>query len=346
MWKGRDMTVCALAFLAGDFFGGFITLPPAVYIVAALCPALVAAVRRSGVSMFAALFLLGAAATQVGRMPPAQPETALLRRCREIRETVSDRLSDIISDGDELAVLKALAIGDKSGIRRDVRDEYSNSGAMHLLALSGLHVGIIYKLLGNLLFFFGGSVCMKRIRSAAIVLILWLFAMVSGMSPSISRAVLMITVYELSPLFGARRDGLTALAVSAVLIVLFNPESPRRIGFQLSFLACLALFTFFPWMRRLLNTRSVLLVYVWDTLCLAISCQLFTGPLSYLYFGTFPGYFMVTNLLSIPLVGVILYLIPAALLLSGVPVAGPLSAGLLKASIHLLNNLVATVSSL
>lgn len=346
MWKGRDMAVCALAFLAGDFFSSWLTLPPESYLVAALFSAAAAAVRRSRITLLLTLFLLGATATQVGRMPPTPAETALKQRCNALKDKTSDYLGTILGDGDELAVLKALAIGDRSELPYRLKADYRRSGAMHLLALSGLHVGIIYKLLGYLLFFLGGTPWLRRLRSIVIVLLLWLFAMVSGMSPSIGRAVLMITLYELSPLFGARRDGLTALAVAAILITLFNPEAPRMIGFQLSFMACLAIFTVFPSMRGLLKTECRLLAYVWDCLSLAISCQLFTGPLSYFYFGCFPRYFMVTNLLTVPLVGMAVYLIAASVLTSGIPLIGPLTAEALETSVHMLNYIVSSIASL
>lgn len=346
MWKGRDMVVCALAFLAGDFLGGWLTLPPESYLAAALGAALVAAVRRSRATLLLALTLLGATATQVGRMPPVAVESGLHRRCGQMKERVSDYLGTILEDGDELAVLKALAIGDRSELPRSLRDDYKRSGAMHLLALSGLHVGIIYKLLGYMLFFLGGTRWLQRLKSAVIILMLWLFAMVSGMSPSIARAVLMITIYELAPLFGARRDGLAALSAAAVIITLSDPEAPRQIGFQLSFAACVAIFTVYPWMRGLLSASSRLLGYVWDCLCLAISCQLFTGPVSYCYFGTFPKFFMVTNLLAVPLVGCTMYLVAAAVLTNGNPVVGPMTAEALKMAVHLLNSLVLAISSL
>jgi len=147
-------------------------------------------------------------------------------------------------------------------------------------------------------------------------------------------------------IFALARTAVLALSVAAVVITVFEPEAPRQIGFQLSFAACIAIFTIFPWMRGLLVTSSRLLGYVWDCLCLAISCQLLTGPISYLYFGTFPRFFMVTNLLTVPLVGLIMYLIAAALLSAGIPFAGPLAAGLLEASVKLLNLLVAGIATL
>ena len=97
---------------------------------------------------------------------------------------------------------------------------------MHLLALSGLHVGIIYKLVELMLFFIGGSVVAKRLKSLIIVLLLWGFAITTGLSSSIFRAVLMITIHELSGWRYSDRDGLTSLAASALIITIFNPEAP------------------------------------------------------------------------------------------------------------------------
>ena len=111
---------------------------------------------------------------------------------------------------------------------------------MHLLALSGLHVGLIYALLRWLLTPLGGHRVARLLRSAVILLLLWTYALITGLSASIARAVLMITLYEISGHLSGDRDGLSALAGSALLLMLFDPESPRDIGFQLSYTAVLS----------------------------------------------------------------------------------------------------------
>lgn len=243
-------------------------------------------------------------------------------------------------------MIRALTVGDKSGLSRDIKAGYRKIGAAHLLALSGLHVGIIYKLMDGLLFFLSGSFFLKRLKSCVILVLIWAFVFMSGFSSSIAWAAVMITVYEISVAFHTGKDGLTSLGISALMIAIFNPESPRQLSFQLSFCACLAIFSIYPRLSGRLATSSRLLRYVWQSLSLAIACQIGPAPLSLLVFGTFPRYFMVTNLLTVPLVGGIMYLAAASLALY--PFVGPDSfpATLLTFAVRLLNYIVTTVANL
>lgn len=354
--KGREISFCTLAFLAGDFFGGWLTLPPLLYLFLALGAAVAASQAafrlRRGWAVVAAFFLLGAAAVQVGRMPPSGGETLLQMRCAQLRDLASERIGRLAAagggsaDGEGSAVLKALATGDKSEIPYSLKEDYRRSGAMHLLALSGLHVGIIYKILCGMFFFLGNSIPARRLRSLTVLLALWGFALMTGLSPSIARASLMITVYEISPLARSGRDGITSLSVAALLICLADPEAPRSIGFQLSFCACLSLFTLFPLLRSLMKTRTAAMRYVWECLCVAISCQAATAPLSFYYFGTFPRYFLVTNLLAVPVAAAVLYLTAASLLFSPLPWLSAISSHLLGRALSMLNAVVKVVADL
>ena len=346
MKKGREISFCALAFLAGDFFGGWLTLPPMLYLALSLLSA-AALLRCRRMMLFAAAFLLlGAASVQVSRMPPVRGETLWESRCATLKSRASERLGELVGEGDELAVLRAISIGDRGDLTRELKADYRRGGAMHLLALSGLHVGIIYKMLCWMLFFLGGGLIFRRLRSILVLLALWGFAAISGLSPSIARATLMITIYEISSFFRSGRDGINSLSVAALLICLADPEAPRSIGFQLSFCACLSLFTLFPFLRGLLKAKTAALRYVWDSVCVAVSCQAATAPLSYLYFGTFPRYFLITNLLAVPVAAAVLYLLAASLLLSPLPWLSGKASFLLGEALSLLNKTIATVAGL
>lgn len=346
MGKGRFLICLTSAFLAGDFIGGWLTFPPAVWLSAAIVSALLAAVKPSCVTIIIAFLPLGAASLQICRMPPQSGESRIETEAAAAKERFSAFLDGIMEEGDETAILKALAIGDKSDVDRELKNNYKKSGAMHLLALSGLHVGIIYKLLTYALFFLGFSLTLRKIRTAAILSFLWTFALISGLSPSIFRAALMITIYELSGSFGAGRDGLNALAASALIITLLDAEAPRQVGFQLSFCAVLSLMTIYPKLRRLLKSGSALLNRIWDLLAVSISCQLTTGVISWLYFGSFPIYFMVTNLLTVPLVGVVMYLIAGTLAALPFPTLERCLSAALQLSLKLLNRIVETIANL
>lgn len=346
MEKGRTVVWCALVFLAGDFVGGWLTLPPELYLVMASLAAVAALLVRRPAACVLALLLLGAASVQLGRMPPQRGQSRLKQRSMAVRDDISSFMDGMMPEGDELAVMKALTIGDKSSLDRELKGSYSRSGAMHLLALSGLHIGIIYKLLDVMLFFLGGSLRLRRLKSCLIVTALWTFALITGLSPSIARASLMITVYELSSFLHSRRDGLTALGISALIITLFDPEAPRQIGFQLSFCACLSIFVLYPRLSGMLSTRSRLLRYVWQCICLAIVCQIGTGPLSYHYFHTFPRYFMITNLLTVPLVAATMYVSAASFVIFSISGDSSTVLVVLRFLLGILNGIVSHIADI
>lgn len=352
MRKGRTILHFALVFVAGDFLGAYLTLPPFFYLfftlAIALCALTVSGKEsvRYALLMLAAL-MLGAAACQVGRMPPQPAEPALRQAATRARAAFSAYLGSLLPEGDELAVVRALAIGDKGSLTRDLRAVYRDSGAMHLLALSGLHVGIIYGILSLALAPLGGFRHLRRLRVALILSFLWIFAIVSGLSPSILRAVLMITLFEISQFISGVRNGPAALALSAILSVLLNPEAPRELSFQLSYSAVAGIYLLYPRLKLLLATRSRLLNYIWTTACIAISCQLTCGLLAFLHFGTFPRYFLVTNLLAVPLATVVMYIL-AATLLSALALPGVQIwlAGTLEFALRLLNYILSVISGL
>lgn len=346
MWKGRTVILCAAALLVGNFIGDWISLPPPFYFILAVVFALLSLLWQKKVLLLLTMLLLGAASLQISRIPAQRRRSYLAARSAEMKNKFSDYLATVFPEGDELEMARALSIGDKSTLDRGLKNSYKASGAMHLLALSGLHVGIIYVLLGILLSLLGGNIVCRIIRSALTLIFLWSYAFISGMSNSICRAVIMITVYELSQFTSGEKEGPSALSVSAIIITLIHPEAPREIGFQLSYCAVISIYTLYPRLKQLLNARTRVLKYVWNSLSISISCQLTTGVIAYLYFGTFPFYFMITNLLAIPLVGLSLYLTAGAVILYKIPYLGRWLAFAAKTVIHIMNEIIIIISSL
>ena len=344
--RGREIIFCTIFFLVGNCLGGWVPAAPLPYLLlAAVSASLALRFRNAGVILLCFL-LLGVSGIQINLCTQDEAPSAIADLAARCKRSFSLFLERFVPPGDELAILKALAIGDKSDITRSLRQVYREAGAMHLLALSGLHVGIIYGIAVLALSFLGGSTPAKVFRSAVILLFLWGYAIVSGLSPSICRAVVMITVYEISVLATNGRDGLTSLAVSALLITLFSPAAPRNIGFQLSYSAVLAIHTVHPRLNGLLDTKSRLLKAVWGSLSIAISCQATCGVLGWLYFGTFPRYFLLTNLLAVPLATVVMYLIAAAIVSSALPGMSGICAAFLEKTIWLLNKVLEIISGL
>ena len=353
MWQGREIVACTLALLAGNLLGDALPLPPWMYLVLSLTISLVALRRPALPWLLLCLAGLGAASVQIGRMPPAEGPSAIMLWAAGRKAAFAAWLGRLLPPGDELAVLRALAIGDRSALTRDLRAAYRESGAMHLLALSGLHVGLIYALLRQLLAPLGGHQAARLLRSTIILSLLWAYSLITGLSASISRAVLMISFYEISGHLSGDRDALSALFGSALILLLADPEVPRDIGFQLSYTAVLSILLLHPWLKDRLQTRSRLLKRIWELLSVSICCQATCGVLAWLYFGNFPRYFLLTTLLAIPLTTAVMYTIAATVatnaLSSLLPALTTLSGAaskLLAWLLHLLNTIIRLISEL
>lgn len=223
-------------------------------------------------------------------------------------------------DGDELAVLSALTIGDKTDLSESVRESYSIAGASHILALSGLHIGLLCALL---LFILkplaergktGRCVC-----AVLLFLLLWAFAFLTGLSPSVVRSVTMFSLLTVAGMFGRQSFSLNTLAATAWIMLLCNPVWLFDVGFQLSFVAVISILLLQPLVFRLFTMKTKIGKYVWGILSVSIAAQVGTAPLIMFYFSRFSTHFLLTNLVVIPLVTIILYV--AVLMLFLTPVS-------------------------
>ena len=222
--------------------------------------------------------------------------------------------------GDELAVLSALTIGDKTELSESVRESYSIAGASHILALSGLHIGLLYAFL----FFILRPVARKGrtgrcVRSVSLLVLLWAFAFFTGLSPSVVRSVTMFSILALADVFGRQPFSLNTLAVTAWLMLLCNPAGLFDVGFQLSFLAVASILLIQRPVYRLFAVRNRVGKSVWGLMSVSIAAQIGTAPLVMFYFSRFSVHFLLTNLLVIPLITIILYAAIFMLLLTSFP---------------------------
>ncbi len=230
---------------------------------------------------------------------------------------------------DTNAILKALIIGDRSDIPSHITDAFKESGASHILALSGLHLGMIYGIAVKAFSFIGNSPSARFIRSTATVSACGAYTLAVGAGPSIVRAFLFILIGETARMTGRFRSIGTALMTSLLIHLAIAPESIREAGFQLSYAAMAGIAFIFPWLRTFWpenrsegnnGRRPRPIRWIWETAALSISCQITTGPLAYMYFGTFPIHFLLTNLIALPLTGLIIPFALAVLCLSSLDI--------------------------
>ena len=255
------------------------------------------------------------------------------------RAKLLDRLSESGVDGSVYAVVAAMTLGDKSQLTKELRDTYAVSGASHILALSGLHLGIIYTLLSLLL----SRRRWQVISQVVIIVCIWLFVFLVGLSASVVRSAVMVTVYALLSLGHRDKLSVNTLAFAAIVMLLFNPLSLFDVGFQLSFMAVLAILLFYPLFENLWSQPFLLdhRVFRWLWTMLAVSCaaQIGVAPLIAYYFGRFSCYFLLANLVVVPAAALILYLSLSVLLI-------PSLAYLLIYIVDTLNQLLVSIAAL
>ena len=294
----------------------------------------------TGLSMFIAFIALFLSTSLLLHKPIRQSRTARLlaaismffcgiicRKTSMICEcSTADTLSDLaapalriftglteslpFTDKDCNAFLKALICGDRSGLSDYITDSFRESGASHILALSGLHLGIIYMMIRRGLSILGNNPAARRIRSAVTILLCFGYTFMTGAGPSLSRALIFVILNETGTMLDRVHD-LRQVFYSALLIQLaISPSASASIGFQLSYAAMAGIVFIYPVLRESFPSGSPL-KKIWNLASMSIACQITTAPLVWLRFRTFPLYFLITNLICIPLTGAI---IPASVL--------------------------------
>lgn len=245
------------------------------------------------------------------------------------------------------AVVKALAYGYQDEIPAEIEESFRQSGAIHLLALSGMHLGLLYGLLLKLFALIGNSPTAKRIRSTVIIVALWAFTIFTGCGVSILRAAVMFSVYEAGVLAGRRRNGLNALSLSAIIITVADQSAPSGISFQLSYAAMTAIFLIFPHLRAIVKTRNRISGRIADACAMTIACQATTAPIIMLHFGTFAFFSLLANLLCAPIVSVAMLLIPSVMIIQDTAnaILG-LPSRILETAIDVFIRINATISNL
>lgn len=273
--------------------------------------------------------------------------TVLYRLAASYRTQIENLYRRLGIEGDELAVLSALTLGDKTDLSESVRESYSVAGVSHVLALSGLHIGLLYALAFFLLrpLLLGGQ-SGRVLRSLLLILLLWLFAFFTGLSPSVVRSAAMFSIWALADLCGRQSFSLNTLALTAWLMLLVRPVWLFDVGFQLSFAAVLSILLFQPFLYRLCPVRHRAGTYLWGLVSVSVAAQLGTAPLVLFYFSRFSTHFLLTNLLVVPLVTLILYVAVVLLLLTPMSGLQAVAAVGLEKMLRMLNLLVRWVEQL
>lgn len=231
----------------------------------------------------------------------------LKQKASEYRQKILRRYQQWGFSDDERALLSALTVGYRNDLNENLQETYRTAGVAHLLALSGMHVAILWGLLHWLMDPLERFQMSRRIKGLLIILSLWGFAFLVGLSPSVVRAVIMCTLMTITRIAGGRVLSLNSLTVAAFFMLAYNPFYLFDIGFQLSFLATFSIIALYPYLSRYFVKRHPILRFLWGIIALSLVAQAGTAPLSIYYFSRFPVHFLWANLLAVPLVMSILY---------------------------------------
>lgn len=205
-------------------------------------------------------------------------------------------------------LVKALILGVRNDIGTEQRDAFARSGTMHVLAVSGMHVGLIYWILSKSLLWLGNRRMARWGRGILVLTCLWLFAGLAGGSPSIVRAAIMFSVFTIADSSGRPSEPLNSIGFAALVLLLWDPSMLWQLGFQLSFLAVLGIIVFYKPLMGLWSPSTFVAHYLWSAVCVTLAAQVATTPVSMLAFGAFPTWFLPANLVVVLASTVAIYL--------------------------------------
>lgn len=364
----RGVVTYIAAFLAGILGAGYISFPPVITLtlLSAVCvflfPFLLLNKKYyrsrifvvvahsilfvSGITHFA---VTGSRSSGSGNgLPPP------------LKEEVTRSLRKMIPDDKAYATLLAITLGDKKELPRELKEAYGKSGGMHILALSGLHMGIIYLFVTTLFSFLNFTHRTRIIRSLLSVAVILAYGHMTGFQPSVQRAIIMLLIYNMLSLSGRSCTRYNIILISAFYMTVTDPGQLFAIGFQLSFAAVAGIAFVYPVLdaafmhfspgKKLIYSfnlqdmgRQALyrcIRWVWRVTAISVSCQITTLPFTLYYFGNFSPFFLLTNLAAIPVATAVLYTFIPAILLQKIPFAGEVAGGLLQGLLKLLNSII------
>lgn len=271
---------------------------------------------------------------------------SITRFAHEVSRKFINILNENGLKGQEFAVASALILGQNDMLDNETRQAYSGSGVTHILSVSGLHVGVIFIIINFLLGFMKTKGAQLYMKTLIILITIWAYALLTGMSPPVMRSAAMFTFISFGNASKRYVHIINSLAVSAVLLLLIDPLMISNIGFQLSYLAIVGIVFINKPIADLLNPKNKIVDQIWGLIAVSIAAQIATAPLTMLYFHQFPIYFIPANLIAIPLSFLAIYSGVAVLVTSAIPLISNLLGVLTNYLLLFLNYSVGFIEQL
>lgn len=262
------------------------------------------------------------------------------------REKIVALLKKYIPGTKEAGLAEAMLIGYKEDLDKKLVQSYSDTGVVHIIAISGLHLGLIYWLLMGLCKPLSKYKTGRIVQPILIIAGLWLFSGIAGASPSVLRSAVMFTCIVIGAYINRKTSIFNSLAASAFLLLCFNPIWLWDAGFQLSYAAVLSLAVFYKSIYNLLFIPNKLLDFIWKSICVTLAAQILTVPVSVYHFHQFPNLFLIANLLAVPLSGIIIIGEIILCLASILPIVATTVGYLLHYTIYWLNTFIEQVGNM
>lgn len=263
-----------------------------------------------------------------------------------LRDLLLGKLKKFIDDPDELGVAGALLLGYEDWLDPELELSYTGAGVLHVLCVSGMHVGLIYAVLAYLLSFMENKKWLRPFMFSLLLFFLWFYALVTGFSPSVVRAAAMFTFVVMGKWLNREANIYNLLCSSCILLFAMNPFLIMSAGFQLSFLAVCGIVFIHKMILPILKVSNRFLFMIWELISVSIAAQITTVPLSLLLFHQFPNYFLIGNLLIIPLSTIVMYSGLIFLLTDWIPYLGWFVGCCTTIGISWLNSLVVLIGNL
>jgi competence protein ComEC len=262
------------------------------------------------------------------------------------RDYVLQTFKKYIPGNIESGMAEALLVGYKDDLDKGLVEQYANTGVVHIIAISGMHLALIYGLL-VIVFKPLRKTRMGKFASAILIIVaLWAFSLLTGAAPSITRSALMFTVIVLGTSFGKRTGIYNSLAISAMLLLLYNPFYLWDVGFQLSYAALLSIAVFGNPITDWFYFRNKWVNQFWQLIAITLAAQILTFPLVLYHFHQFPLYFLLANMVAVPLSTIIMYGLILLLLFYWLPVVSKAIGFAMHYAIFAMNKYIGFIDAL
>jgi competence protein ComEC len=257
-----------------------------------------------------------------------------------IRKKILQILDKFITGNNEKGIAEALLIGYRENLDRELLQSYSNTGVIHIIAISGLHLAMIYGIIVFIFSAFRPCKLTSIVKAMVSICILWIFSLVAGNAPSVQRSAIMFTFLVLGEVLSRKNNIYNNLAASAFLILIIHPFSLWDAGFQLSYAAVLSIAFFSKPIHNWLQFNNKIIKGIWNLIAVSLAAQILTFPLVVYHFHRFPVFFLFSNLFAIPISGLVLYSELFLIALSPFEAAGNFIGQIAEKLIALLNYII------